>query len=122
VFHDASEASYAPWRLAGWESRDTGIGAATNALAGARVARPAAPTEDPVPTLAHTDGWSWEFELLVCLHGSVGFRVNGHDSVRLVNGSSVAIPGGTAYDLVDPTGDCELLDVTLPAAPDCSGS
>ena len=37
---------------------------------------------------------------------------------RLRESSSVAIPGGVAYRLVDATPDCELLDVTLPATSD----
>lgn len=113
VFHDASEAPYAPWRLDGWEHRDTGIGNATKGVAGVRVARPVPGSGNAT---AGTDGAPWEFELLVCLQGSVGFHANDHPSVRLVNGSSVAIPGRTAYALGGPTGDCELLEVTLPAA------
>lgn len=115
VFHDASEATYGAWRMAGWEQRDTGIETATNGLAGVRVARPASPGDGTITAIAHTDGGQWEFELLVCLQGSVEFRVDGEAPVHLVDGSSVAIPGGTGYDLANPTHDCQLLDVTLPA-------
>ena len=34
---------------------------------------------------------------------------------RLLPAGAVAIPGGTRYRLGDPSADCELLDVTLPA-------
>ena len=108
IRHIAAEAAYSPWRITGWEHRDTGIGAATSGLAGARVARPVAQGDDR--RVAHDT----EFAQLVVLSGSVGFDVNGNVT-RLADADSVAIPGGTPYRLVDPTPDCELLDVTLPA-------
>ena len=111
VRHVAAEATYAPWRVDGWEFRDTGIGAATDGLAGVRVARPIdSPASHPI---AHAS----EFAQLVVLAGSVGFEA---DDVtrRLTDADSVAIPGGTPYRLFDPSSDCELLDVTLPAAID----
>ena len=45
VRHIAEGASHQPWRIDGWECRDSGIGAATDGLAGVRVARPAGPVE-----------------------------------------------------------------------------
>ncbi len=108
VRHIAAGASYRPWRVDGWEFRDTGIGAATDGLAGVRVARP---TPDAGGEAISHDS---EFAQLVVLAGSVGFVIDGR-SERLGNGDSVAIPGGVPYRLVDPSDDCELLDVTLPA-------
>ena len=110
VRHVAEGAPHAPWRADGWEFRDTGIGGATDGIAGARVARP---TEQPA-----TGTWidhDTELAQLVVLTGSVTFEVEGDDPMRLGDGDSVAIPGGTRYRLVDPSADCELLDVTLPA-------
>lgn len=117
--HIAADAEYTPWRLAGWESRDTGIAAATVGLAGARVARPAR------GGLAHRDGsiaHDTEFCELVVLSGSVTFSVGGGKPVVLTDADSVAIPGGTAYRLSAPTADCEVLDVTLPASFTVTGS
>src|SRR5690606_35810794 len=109
VRHVAAEADYHPWRLAGWEYRDTGIGEATGGLAGARVARAMAGTSDAVALDS-------EFSMLVGLAGEVTFE-SGDVAERLRPGSSVAVPGGRAYRLLDATPDCELLDVTLPAEP-----
>ena len=53
--------------------------------------------------------------MLVVLRGEVTFETDHGPGERLRDGSSVAIPGGVAYRLVDPTPDCELLDVTMPA-------
>lgn len=109
VRHIAAKATYEPWRLPGWEYRDTGIGPATDGLAGARVARPAGVGDDSL--IVHDT----EFCQLVVLTGSVGFDADRSEIVRLGAGDSVAIPGGTSYRLTDPSVDCEILDVTLPA-------
>jgi quercetin dioxygenase-like cupin family protein len=110
VRHVASTASYVPWRVPGWEHRDTGIETATAGLAGVRVARPSAAAAPAA--IAHDT----ELALLVTLGGEVTLDVEGAEPVRLTDGSSAAIPAGLRYRLVEPTADCELLDVTLPAA------
>ena len=107
VRHVAADAAYRRWRLAGWEYRDTGIGDATGGLAGVRVARVTSGSDEFV---SHDT----EFAMLVVLRGEVTFETDGTNE-RLRESSSVAIPGGIAYRLVDATPDCELLDVTLPA-------
>ena len=113
VRHVAEGASYQPWRIAGWEHRDTGIGAATDGLAGVRVARPAGPVD--ATWITHDT----EFCQLVVLGGETTFESNDHRPVRLAHGDSAAIPGGLKYRLADPTAGCELLDVTMPARFDC---
>jgi quercetin dioxygenase-like cupin family protein len=110
VHHVAANADYQPWRAEGWEYRETGVSAGTDGLAGVRVARPA-PTAATTPWIAHDT----EFSLLVTLTGAVTFEAEGRPAVLLDNGSSVAIPGGLPYRLRDPSDDCQLLDVTLPA-------
>jgi quercetin dioxygenase-like cupin family protein len=109
VRHVAADAPYQPWRIGGWEYRDTGIGAATGGLAGVRVARA---TTGSGGLVAHDT----EFAMLVVLRGEVTFETDGGAGWRLRESSSVAIPGGIGYRLVDATPDCQLLDVTLPDA------
>ncbi|MEO6651626.1 MAG: cupin [Ilumatobacteraceae bacterium] len=109
VRHVAAGAEYRPWRIAGWVHRDTGIGDATDGLAGVRVARPTGSAS--TDWVAHDS----EFAQLVVLGGSVDFEVAGQAPARLADGDSVAIPGGLRYRLVGASDDCELLDVTLPA-------
>ena len=108
VRHVAAGATYAPWRVGGWEHRDTGIGEATGGLAGARVVRATAPSGERV---AHAS----EMALLVVLSGEVTFEPDDGPTTCLRRSSSVAIPGGLGYRLSGATTDCELLDVTLPA-------
>lgn len=112
VRHVAAEASYRPWRVEGWEYRDTGIGSATAGLAAARVARPTSGTSgSTAPAIAHEA----EFTQLVVLAGSVEVEVGGRPYGPLRPGAAVTIPTATPYRLTDATADCELLDVTLPA-------
>ena len=108
VRHEAARASWGPWRVAGFVCRDTGIAAATDGLAGARVVRPAGA---PAPGLFVHDG---ELAFLFVLAGGATLRV-GADSHRLESGDAVAIPAGLAHALADCAADLELLDVTLPA-------
>lgn len=110
VRHIAAHSRYRPWRLEGWEYRESGVAAATDGLAGVRVARPASDgVADP--------GWidhATEFSQLVVLTGAVTFETADRND-RLVDGSAVAIPGGVRYRLTDVCPGTELLDITLPA-------
>jgi len=117
VRHVAADAGHERWRLEGWEHRDTGIAAATSGLAGARVARPIGSSAGD-RSIAHDT----EFCLLVVLTGSVTFTANGGEPHVLAESDSVAIPGRVPYRLSAPTDDCELLDVTLPATFEVTGS
>lgn len=112
VRHVAAGAAHRPWRVAGWEHRETGVAAATAGLAGVRVARPTGGAADPEWVALDT-----EFSQLVVLRGSVTFEAEARPADALRDGSAVAIPAGTRYRLVDPSDDCELLDVTLPGEP-----
>lgn len=116
VRHTAEGAPWEPWRLAGWEHRDSGIEAATGGLAGARVARPTDAAPDPTGPLAIDS----ELALLVVLAGAVTFESETTGGVALDAGAAVAVPGGLAHRLLAPSADCELLDVTLPARPSAS--
>lgn len=109
VFHQAATATWAPSRFAGYESRDTGIGSATDGLAGVRVLRPVG--KPPAVTLTHHN----EFQFHFVLDGAVTLESDGTAPVRLGDGDSFVIPAHLAYTLSEPTADAQLLDVTLPA-------
>ncbi|MBI4883834.1 MAG: cupin domain-containing protein [Actinobacteria bacterium] len=109
VFHQALTATWAPSRLAGYESRDTGIGAATDGVAGVRVLRPAG--MPAAVTLAHNN----EFQFHFVLDGAITLACDVGEPVRLREGDSFVIPANVAYTLSEPTADAQLLDVTLPA-------
>ncbi len=118
VRHDASTAVWYPWRIAGFEHRNIGIGTVTDGLAGARVARPKSAGASPATSFVRHDA---EFVFLFVLAGSVTFEhTSDHDRGlkaarhELVEGSTVVVPAGLAHRLIDGSDDLELLDVTLP--------
>lgn len=121
VFHEASRATWVPWHVdARFEQRDTGIGEATDGLAGVRVVRPPAAAQARAmdgaaggstgPSSARHGG---EFAFAFILRGTVGLEVDG-DAYRLGEGDAVTIPSATPFRWSAPSDDLELLDVTLP--------
>ena len=111
VRHVAASARWRPWRHSGFEHRDIGIGAATDGLAGVRVARPAGVrATDPV----RHDG---EFMFGFVLEGSTILRIENREDEILATGDSFVIPAGPEYSLENCSPDLQFLDVTLPASP-----
>ena len=113
VRHVAAEAPRIPYRGTGLVHRDTGIGAATDGLAGAVVIEAGAPI-DPAVTLTHDD----EFVLEVVLAGEVTLDVDVGDGSQqhlLGEFDAVALPPGSRWRWEDPAAGCEMLEVTLGA-------
>ena len=107
VHHVAATARWGPWRLPGFEFRDTGIAEATDGLVGARVVRPvASPSVDP----QRVDG---EFHFVFILRGSVSLHCEGAE--KLEAGDCFVLPAQTTHSLAECSGDLEFLEVTLPA-------
>ncbi len=108
VLHRAAEATWTPWRADGFECRDTGIGAATGGIAGARVVRATSAAE--ATSLEH-DG---ELQFWFVLSGEVGLLRTDQPAERLGPGDSVAVPAGMAHGLAAGDAGCEFLEVTVP--------
>ena len=109
VRHVAAEARWVPWRAAGFDARDTGIAAATDGLASARVVRASANAE------AKFGAHRGEFLFWFVLTGDVALEVAGFGRHRLKANDSCVIPAGVDYALEANAG-VEILEVTLPAA------
>ncbi len=109
VHHVAERTAWKPWRVAGFEARDTGIAEATAGLAGGRVVRPRADCET-ADGLSHAGELQWWFVLA----GSAVLVTDGHGTEGLERGVSVAVPAATRHRLQDCSPDLELLEVTLP--------
>ena len=109
VFHQAAGAMWTPSRLRGYETRDTGIGAATDDAAGVRVLRPL--DKPPPVTTSHQS----EFQFHFVLDGAITLQRADDAPLRLHDGDSFVVPADVAYTLSEPTPDAQLLDVTLPA-------
>ena len=114
VRHVAANAQWRSWRHDGYEYRDTGIGAATNALAGARVVRPnSASSSTSSPKSATSEIHSGEFYMMFVLNGSVTVSLDGEQQ-RLCESDCVTIPAQMRFGISEPSGDCEILEVALP--------
>lgn len=108
VFHVAAVGSWTPWRVAGFEARDTGIGHATGGLAGVRMVRSAG------GATAAPQSHDTEFCFYFVLAGSVTVEAEGASYAMGVD-DSITIPGCTPYALAACSADLSLLEVTLPA-------
>jgi mannose-6-phosphate isomerase-like protein (cupin superfamily) len=108
VRHVAAAARWLPWRAAGFEARDTGIAAATDGLAGARVVRAQGDAE------ARFEAHDGEFLFFFVLKGDVALDVERHGQHRLQANDSCVVPAGVRYALNAEAG-AELLEVALPA-------
>jgi uncharacterized protein YjlB len=108
--HIASDACATPWVDPSLSVRDTGIGAATDGLAGAFVVSSGGSRSEPI-ALTH----GGEFAMIVGLVGEARLVIDGHDAVDLSAGTSVALPAGTVWCWAESTVDHEALVVTLPA-------
>ena len=114
VHHEQAGAAWSPWRLDGFECRDTGIAEATGGLAGVRVVRPTGGAEVGAGGAVHRH--DAELLLLYLLDGGLTVRADGRAADRLAVDDCVAIPAGMAHALEDASDDLELLEVALPAA------
>ncbi|HBP22443.1 MAG TPA: cupin [Planctomycetes bacterium] len=110
VRHRASEASWEPWRHAGYEARDTGIAAATGGLLDVRVARPAG---EPEP-----DPWTHPGELrfLFVSAGELTLQRSGEADALLRAGDAVVLPPGLEHALARPSADLELIEALVAGA------
>ena len=109
VRHVAASARWIPWQSASFEARDTGIGEATEGLAGVRVVRPVA--GKPAGLSGSHGG---EFMFLFVLQGALRLEIKGSGEHRLGPDESCVLPRGLAFRL-EGSGDLEMLEVTLPA-------
>lgn len=112
VRHIAADAAYAPWRAAGFVARDTGITAATNGLASAKVIRVA--DNMSAGTARSMLRHHGELLVLFVLQGSMTLNSPEHGTHTLGQDDSCVIPAESEFQLCADA-DMELLEVCLPA-------
>jgi quercetin dioxygenase-like cupin family protein len=108
--HRAAEAVWQPWRIAGFETRDTGIADATLGVASVQVARRR--DRAPEQTISHRTDILFTF----VLEGTMTLRARGHDSHDLTAGDAFVIPPDTRTAYANCSSDLELLEVSLPGS------
>ena len=109
--HDiGKDGVFAPFRIPGFEARDTSIHAATKGVASVMVARPKGAA---APWTVHDGDILFSF----VMQGAMTLEGEGKEPYRLAPGDAFVIPPGMATRYSDTTADLELLEVTLPGNP-----
>jgi len=107
VHNLAKGAAWAPFRLPGYQARDTTIAANTKNVAGVQVVR----RGEGKPAPARHDA---DILLGFVMGGQMTLRGEGKEPYRLVRGDAFVIPPGFVTTWDEPTEDFELLEVSLP--------
>lgn len=102
-----AEGRFAPFRIPGFEARDTTINANTRGVASVLVARP---TGQPAPWTRHQGDILFTF----VMSGEMTLEGEGKDPWRLTPGDAFVIPPGMKTRYADPTPDLQLMEVSLP--------
>ena len=103
----ARDGVFKPFRIPGFEARDTTINANTRGVASVMVARPMATSS---PWTRHNGDILFNF----VMSGEMTLEGEGKEPYRLARGDAFVIPPGMATRYADTTPDLELLEVSLP--------
>jgi len=109
-FHRCADAQWIPWRVDGFEMRDTGIAAATDNLVTVVVVRPLVPTA-PIKIRHDT-----ELLFVFVLQGSMTLGCENGNHWNLVAGDAFTLPAAMDYGLSEFSDDLEILEVASPAS------
>ena len=107
VHHKADEAAWRPFRLKGFQSRDTLIEANTGGVAGVHVVR----RGEGDPEWTRHEG---DILFTFVMEGAMTLEGEGKEPFRLTPGDAFVIPPGMATRYGEPSDDIELLEVALP--------
>ncbi len=109
VHHKAENATWAPFRIPGLQSRDTTIAAHTADVAGVHVIRK---SDGETTATKHNADILFTF----VMEGTLRLEGDGQDPHDLSPGDAFVIPPGMLTRYADPSDDLELLEVSLPGA------
>lgn len=108
------EADWKPWRMAGFEARDTGMADATNAVAGVSIARPIGGAQ------SQTSSHNTDILFTFVLEGTMTLESIDRPKATLAPGDAFVIPPNHQTNYTDCSTDLELLEVSLPGVFDTS--
>ena len=107
VHYKAEEADWAPFRIPGFQSRDTTIAQHTGNVAGVHVVRPG---EGAAAVTRHNSDILFTF----VMEGRMTLTAEGRAAHDLEAGDAFVIPPDMAVGYQNASGDLELLEVSLP--------
>ncbi len=96
-----------------FEYRDLGVSKATGGRVGAHVIPALRPCSRGNSTGRHRHGL--DFQMVYMLKGTAVFEYEGKDAVEMSEGTCFVQPPGIRHELLSCSGDCEMLEITLPA-------
>ena len=105
----AKDGVFEPFRIPGFEARDTTINANTRGVASVMVARPSGGAS---PWTRHDCDILFNF----VMSGSMVLEGEGKDPYRLEPGDAFVVPPGMATRYSEPSADLQLMEVTLPGS------
>ena len=108
VHNVGATGSFAPFRIPGFEARDTTINANTKGVASVMVARPVG----EAPWTKHEGDILFTF----VMSGEMTLEGEGKSPYRLTAGDAFVIPPGMATRYAETTPDLQLLEVSLPGS------
>ncbi|WP_022705263.1 cupin domain-containing protein [Pseudorhodobacter ferrugineus] len=109
VHNIGAKSPFHPFRIPGFDARDTTINANTKGVASVMVARP---NGQPAPPTTHDTDILFTY----VMSGEMTLQGTGKDPYRLTTGDAFVIPPGFQTQYKDTTPDLQLLEVTLPGS------
>lgn len=106
VHNIGAQSPFKPFRIPGFEARDTTINTNTKGIASVMVARPTG----PAPATKHDTDILFTY----VMSGEMTLSGQGKDPFRLTTGDAFVIPPGLPTQYSDTTPNLQLLEVTLP--------
>lgn len=110
VHNIGAKGQFEPFRIPGFDARDTTINVNTKGVASVMVARPQSGPTGPAKWTRHQGDILFTF----VMSGEMTLEGEGKDPYRLSPGDAFVIPPGMATRYADATPDLELLEVSLP--------
>ena len=111
VHHKQANAVWQPWRIANFESRDTGIAAATQGIAGVHVIRPQLLQNEISQPSSHDADIIFSF----ITNGTMTLQVENQPPHELVAGDAFVIPPDLKSSYANCSPSCEFIEVSLGA-------
>ena len=106
VHHIAADAKWSPFRIPGFESRDTGMSDGTGGVAGIHVIRKGG----GVPVASSHDA---DIHFTFVMDGKIRLEADGQEPRDLEAGDAFVVPPGMAVTYAAASDDIELLEVAL---------